>query len=456
MSDFPLEERFPLINPDGRRMMRFLEEHPNAPPFTDVCADLLSAEGLQRVVDFSRQMETHPSGWFPAQRPAWLPEFIQDCFSQVPYYRDYDLLPGVQFTDIPTIRRADLERGAWHFVPDDLDLADIVLYRTSGTTGHPIETIWHPAICAMYLPLVQIALGWRGTAMGCGPDCVAQVMVCYQKRTVTCPCISAYLDQAGFVKVNLHPDEWHDPEDRAAYLDACHPDTFSGDPISFAAMLKLPLETQPKALVSTAMALSPAFHQKLEAHFDCPVVDLYAMTETGPVAAGVPGRHRVLPHRLYVEILDENGQPQPPGVRGEVTLTGGFNPYIPLLRYRTGDYASLAFEGRQPYLIGLEGRPPVLFINSQGTLINNIDVTHVLRPFGLAQFSLHQNTDRSLRLAYLGAEADPHQLRTALQDLFGDAQSISLVQLTSEEAPAGKVVQYTSDLTLFDDMLSGR
>ena len=36
-------------------------------------------------------------------------------------------------------------------------------------------------------------------------------------------------------------------------------------------------------------------------------------------------------------------EPVPAGERGEITLTGGFNFCLPLLRYRTGDFASLDF-----------------------------------------------------------------------------------------------------------------
>jgi phenylacetate-CoA ligase len=277
-------------------------------------------------------------------------------------------------------------------------------------------------------------------------------MVCYQKHTVTCPCISAYLDQAGFVKVNLHPNSWHAPGDAAAYLDACSPDTYSGDPISFAALMKVPLKTRPKALVSTAMALTDGFHQALEAHFQAPVVDLYSMTETGPVAAGIPGYQRVLPHHIYVEILDEKGFPLPPGERGEVVLTGGFNPYLPLVRYRTGDWAALSFEGRQPVLVGLEGRPPVLFVNTAGDLINNIDVTHVLRPFGLVQYTLHQHSDTSLSLAVLGSDVDRDALIAALRTLFGESQEVEIRPLSVPLSGGSKVVQYTSELECFDPL----
>ena len=45
-------------------------------------------------------------------------------------------------------------------------------------------------------------------------------------------------------------------------------------------------------------------------------------------------------------------------VRGEITLTGGFNFCLPLLRYRTGDYGSLAMTTEGLVIQGLEGRRP--------------------------------------------------------------------------------------------------
>jgi len=71
------------------------------------------------------------------------------------------------------------------------------------------------------------------------------------------------------------------------------------------------------------------------------VLEVYALTEAGIIAVKSDRGHAILPHDLYVEVLDDDGVPCPEGVRGEVTLTGGRNPFLPLLRFRTGDFASL-------------------------------------------------------------------------------------------------------------------
>jgi phenylacetate-CoA ligase len=338
-------------------------------------------------------------------------------------------------------------------VPDDVPLDDLIVYNTSGTTGHPLDILSHPEAASKYLPLLRAALATRRVILSGGPAStddalgVAIMLVCWQRRTYTYASVSAFLDGSGFAKVNLYPDDWRDPDDRAAYLDACAPHVYTGDPLAFAELRRLALRTRPKALISTAMQLAPPLRAELEAHFGCPVLDLYAMNECGPLAvAGTFGGHvghALLQHRLYVEIMDEAGSACPPGTRGEVVLSGGFNSLVPLLRYRTGDYASLRFAGPLPVLIGLEGRQPVLFTGANGQPINNIDVTGALRGFALPQYSLRQTVDGGLILSVPPGTLDPAALRETLLALFGPTQPVEVVE--SPGLLEGKVVQYARD-----------
>jgi phenylacetate-CoA ligase len=168
------------------------------------------------------------------------------------------------------------------------------------------------------------------------------------------------------------------------------------------------------------------------------VLDLYSLNEAGPVAVfdERAGGHVVLQHRLFVELLD------PVAGRGEVTLTGGFNFCLPLVRYRTGDWAELRHVRGEVVLVGLEGRPPVTFDTASGERINNIEVTHALRPFLIRQFALHQRADRSL---WLRLDADAGELgaiRAALLELFGPSQALDVEPVTSLP---DKIVQYTRE-----------
>jgi len=454
-------DRFPLITEEGHRLLRRLEEHPHAPRYTHPGYNRLTAEGLRRAKAFAAELRASPPLWRHGEVPAWLPEFVAWCYREAPFYRRHGPPPATLFPrdasrsevegffDIPATSRADLHREPWAFVPDSQPLDDLIIYNTSGTTGHPLDILTHPDSLVLYIPLLQSALAGRGLTLDGGPGRVAIVLVCFQKRTYTYAAVSAVLDQAGFVKVNLNPDDWRDPGDRARFLDDLAAEVFTGDPLAFAELARLPLHTRPKALVSTAMTLLPGLEQSLEARFGCPILDMYSMNESGPIASAEPeGRvYRLLQPRLYVEILDPGGAPCPPGVRGEITLSGGFNPFLPLLRYRTGDFAGLEFRGAQPLLAGLEGRPPVTFRTADGRPVNNVDISIALRPFPIAQYALHQSADSALHLKVHAAGVDQAPLREALLALFGADQVLDIEVVESWEMPGGKVIQYTSDLS---------
>ncbi|MBI3243526.1 MAG: AMP-binding protein [Chloroflexi bacterium] len=458
-------DRFPLITERGHRLLRRLEEHLHAPRFTHRGYNRLTAEGLRRARAFAEELKITPPTWRHGEVPDWLAGFVERCFREVPIYRRLGppgALSAVEgFFDLPTTDRSDLNREPWAFLPDSQSLDGLIVYNTSGTTGHPLDILTHPDTLGLYVPLLQAALATHNITLEGGPERVAVALVCFQKRTYTYATVSALLDQGGFVKVNLSPDEWRDPGDRARFLNDLQPEIYTGDPISFAELAKLPLAAQPKALVSTAMTLTPAWRESLEARFGCPVIDLYSMNEAGPIAVGSDFRnlenfgslsgYTLLQPRLYVEILNEDGSACAPGERGEVTLSGGFNPFLPLLRYRTGDFATLEFRGGLgrhlgrhaglPLLVGLEGRSPVVFRARDGQPVNNVDVSIALRALPISQFNLHQFADGSLRLGLRGT-AGQHEARRALLDLFGPEQLLTIAALESDD----KVVQYTADL----------
>jgi len=100
----------------------------------------------------------------------------------------------------------------------------------------------------------------------------------------------------------------------------------------------------------------------------------------------------------------------------------------------------------KPVLVQFEGRQPTLFIDTQGRVVNNINVTHALRPFPIAQFSLHQSADKSLQLKMRGVGLDEQAVRKAVLDLFGADQSLTVAELNDDDAREGKVIQYTTDI----------
>jgi len=86
-----------------------------------------------------------------------------------------------------------------------------------------------------------------------------------------------------------------------------------------------------------------ALGTKIHAQWPLKLYGTYAATEMQTAftdcTAGNGGHHQ--PDLVIVEILDDDGQPLPDGIFGEVTITTLGVEGMPLLRYRTGDVCAL-------------------------------------------------------------------------------------------------------------------
>ncbi len=444
MFDAPLteSERFPLLTERSRAMLRRLQQHANAPRWTYQCGDRLDGKGLADVQCFAERQQTQRRGWKPGETPAWVAEFIDRCRSDVPFYRQR-LGDG----NLPTCDREDLRREPWSFVPDWADASELIVYRTSGTSGNLLHIPAHPVAPARYLPLFQSALAAHGVSL-LGGNQVSLMQVAAQVQTYTFASVSSFLDGAGVAKINLNPADWTAPEDRERLFDDCSPELVTGDPLALEQLAALPIRSRPKGILSSATLLLPALRDRLMQRFGCPVIDVYSMNETGPIAFAradaEADEHEILPHNLFVEILDDSGQPVAPDQRGEIVVTGGINPFLPLVRYRTGDFGALSHREDVPRLVGVERRRPVVFQATDGTPVVSISVTVALFRIPVPFFSLSQARDGSLTFRTRCDAAVEHDIRSALTDLFGSTP-LRIEQLPWEVAWRGKSIQYSRD-----------
>ena len=118
-------------------------------------------------------------------------------------------------------------------------------------------------VAANYLTFQKRALRRFGIELRNGRGKVGVVLIGNQRKCFTYVSVTPSMDESGLAKINLHPADWRDPDDRAKYLDALNPELITGDPLSFAALAKLPVRTQPRALISTSMMLHPEFGKAL-------------------------------------------------------------------------------------------------------------------------------------------------------------------------------------------------
>jgi len=439
MSEANDENRYPTLSKTGAQTLRKLREHPAAPIFRNNSGNRLTSSDLKALESFDACVQ---STKIAPTKPSWLSDFIAQTYDDVPYYRQLGALQN--FDDIIPISRSDLSRDIAQFVPDSVALNRMMHFQTSGTTGHPLLVPSHPQVAGRYLSYHKKALSRFGITPQASNGDIGVILLGFQARCFTYVSVTPQMDESGLAKINLHLNDWRNPEDRSAYLEAMAPEVITGDPISFEALLSLPVSLSPKALISVAMMLPKGLSAALEARFNCPVLDIYSMNEVGPIAVFDPSiaGHILLQDRLYVETLNEKNEPVADGKRGEITVTGGFNFCLPLLRYKTGDFGRLGNSDGVPVIYDLEGRRPIRFLTAAGDWINNVDITHAMTSLKTSRYSLHQKADQGLILKLpIAALGESALARSILESNMGPLP-LSIEPIRSED----KLLQYTSDL----------
>lgn len=455
-----LKERVPAVTARGAARFGRLTEHPDAPLFNHATGDRLNAGDLRMLDRFRKALREGRGGRRPGPPLPGVLSRLAGLSEAVPLFRAR-LLKGLDlerhWDEVPTNSRRDLAEAPWSFVPDSADLSRLVIYRTAGTTGHPISVPHHPRAVGAYLPFIERVLELHGVRFDPRGLEAACFLLGSQIHTYTYATVLSGWGGAGFVKLNLRGSDWREPGSAARYFAEFHPPLVTGDPVSVLEAVRLGLPLKPQALVTTSTALTAAARGLIAKATGAAVIDWYSLVETGPIAYACPlgGGFHQLPHDIHLEVVDDLGRPAPEGERGEVAVTGGRNPYAPLLRYRTGDRARLDFGpcpcgDPMPRLRDLEGREPVLFRSSDETPVTTVDLSRLLREFPLLQHRFVQNADLACELTYRllpGARLDEGGLEAALRGFLG-SRPLAIREDPALGADGRKVVCYESALGL--------
>lgn len=402
--------------------------HPHAPSWTHATGDRLSPEQVDRVLT-------------PLAVDGWLGDHL-DTARQLIYYRDLEGLDAL--ADFPRVSRADLVRDVSQFVPLDADLSRLVEGSSSGSTGAALVVPDDVEDLARTFHLLVSLVRAEGIDWQPDPRRLALAYVVHQRDAFTYASVISSFGQRPMARVNLDPRTWADVASRAEFLADANPQVISGDPASLEALLDADLRgaVKPLAVFSGAAALTAPLRAALAAAFDCPVFDIYGLHETRPIAVRTDdGPFRVLDRRVHVEILDEAGLPVSPGEVGEIVVTSGENQLLPLVRYRSGDFARLvALPGDGIGLADLQGRENVTFISGAGAAVASLDLTQHLQAHGALGWSVEQGPDGATMARIVGG--DRAAIATALRNLL-DGVDIEVVEVaTIRDLGPGKPRQY--------------
>lgn len=408
--------RWPTLDAAGAARLAAVTDDAAAPVWVHRTGDRLLPDDHAALVGTARRLAAPPEA--SERPPAWVAELVARAHAQVPAYRRRARAGRSSATtplaDLPTVDREDLRRRVADHVPLDVPLDRVLEGTSSGSTGAALRIPLHPVAVAADVVLLHHLLAGAGVAWRPDADRLGLANVVDQRAAFTyASAMTGFPRRDGepvpvMARVNLDDGAWRRPGDREEFLARRDPQVLSSSPLPLLRLAELAhagLALHPLAVISGAAHLTPAARAVLTQVWRVPVLDLYGLRETGPVAARWDdGPHVVVPRRVWVEVLDPDGAPLPDGERGEVTVTTDENPYLPLLRYRTGDHAALVRRADGVVeLHGLSGRAPVRLLHRDGSWRPSVDATQVLQTYGVAAWELRQAADGGLRLRALPA-----------------------------------------------------
>lgn len=183
-------------------------------------------------------------------------------------------------------------------------------------------------------------------------------------------------------------------------------------------------------------------HQRatIAAAFGCPVANGYGGRDAGFIAHQCPsGGMHITAEDVIVEIIDEQGRVQPPGVSGEVVVTHLATPDFPFIRYRTGDVATLGESacacGRGlPLLEEIQGRSTDFVVAADGTVMHGLALIYVLRDIPeISKFKIIQRTQHDILVQVVADErygaASAQRIASGLKARVGQSVDIAIERL---------------------------
>ncbi len=203
---------------------------------------------------------------------------------------------------------------------------------------------------------------------------------------------------------------------------------------------------RPQAVYTSAESLDPLVRRRIETLFDAPVLDIYGMTETGPLAwqCAPGGPYHLAEDTTIVELL-----PAPVPGRARLVVTSLWRKVMPLVRYDTGDLAVAAGGGacacgcRFGTIARVEGRIVDCIRLPDGESLSPYAVTLALEEMGgIARYRVVQEALDRFRVE-VEPEAGPgsgleEAIRGALSALLGSGATIRVAFRDSLDPPPGR------------------
>lgn len=358
------------------------------------------------------------------------------------------LLERGNFARLPFLTKHDLNVQIARIIVKDckpLDLFKCIRGLTSGTTGVPVLVFFDKSIpIQAHLELVRFL---HNNHIEIEPNSTAVLNV------VEFPGLNSYyftmptLKNSYYYRINLSAERWKNQESLLDFLNDLQPALVEGRPTPLAMLADVidffrhNKRFQPKAIVSYGETLHENVRNRLSNSFRAEVYDSYGITEVGG-RVGIEckwhnGFH-LFSENFLVEIIDEEGRPLDRGQVGEVVITSLVNRIMPIIRYRTGDRASLCPHEcgcgiKHPLLNLVEGRVVNLFVGKDGNRFNPYLLGQLVDELPVVQYQIVQEDFKKVSIRYIPreviAEGAWREVLQRIMERLGDDCQVDIAEV---------------------------
>ncbi|MCH2181119.1 MAG: hypothetical protein MK108_03855 [Mariniblastus sp.] len=333
------------------------------------------------------------------------------AYEQIDFYRrrfdEHGVHPGdiqepADLVALPVLEKQDIQNHRDELISREYSVADLVLDRTGGSTGKPIEYYYtkdrshsRKAATWRHNGFIDWQIGDKTAVLWGAARDLPKTRLKQKLRNYLID-RTLFFNTAGF-----QPDEidhfnqqlkQYRPQAILAYANSLG---------LFARYLREQgiQAYSPRVIVTSAEMLSNETRQLIEEVFAAPVYNRYGSREFSVIASECCQRDglHVMQEGLYMEILKQ-GKPAALGEVGELIITDLLNFGMPLIRYRIGDAGAWAAGecdcGRGlKRLKAVAGRTTDFLVGQDGRLCSGavLTVAMVAQRPSLGQIQLEQN-----------------------------------------------------------------
>jgi phenylacetate-CoA ligase len=369
----------------------------------------------------------------------------QNC----PFYEDYPSLRIESVSDwsrLPILSRADVRENASAMISRAIPLRERILVATTGTTGSSLKVCYTTAIMRKNWAFRMQQFLWA----------------CVKPRT---PRITAFGNRVVPPHRKTPPYWIHNVAERQTFISIFHlsPATapeyirflkkhegsvLEGFPSVLTILADFILAAgEPihmRALFTDGEPLHSFLREKLESAFATKLFNTYGNTEMcGLIQQCEQGGMHLNPDYAFLEVLDDNHQPVPPGETGYLVWTGFVNESMPFIRYKIGDRGAWDVSQRctcgrcSPLVDPGMTRESDLLYSADGRVFSPRSVNQVLKgttAFRFCQF-VQQKPGQVLVRAVGSGEQAERELRKVQTEIVSLLGRDSVVETELASAP---------------------